>query len=222
MEATVRQAHIALDDWIDKNTQNLSCRKGCFSCCYALIIVGSSEARYLHTQLDSSALARIWQEGPARLEAIRTHKHNPQFATQHFLSKQACSLLQEGICTAHAARPLACRGVLTDLSPAYCAPGAVISLRGPAKTSYQKQLSKQHGPEHYLKKPWQKSKQAAQALWKSEQQSGFNLTGELISFLYLLQQTSFQEALHSAKQTDLYLDNLGLLGGDWGFWVDEQ
>lgn len=199
-----------------------SCRKGCHFCCYALVMVGLAEAEYLRENLDSGWLAEAEKVGRERLKKVARGKHNPNFATAYFLGGNRCPLLTEdGACSAHAHRPLACRGVLTDFDAHYCAPGAVINLRGRAKDDYEHQLRSYHGPEHYLKTPWLLSEGAAQKLWDTERTArGFTVIGELATLIYLRGQDEFQTALRLGPEaTSRYLKGLSLLGGDWGFWV---
>ncbi|MDX2005629.1 MAG: YkgJ family cysteine cluster protein [Meiothermus sp.] len=226
LESTVRAAHAALDRraeaYLEQHRLGLSCRKGCFSCCLALVVVGLAEAEYLRERLEPEVLKRVEQAGQKRLKRIAREKHRPDFATRYFLEANRCPVLAEdGSCSAHAARPLACRGVLTDLEARYCAPGAVPGLKGKDKSAYQGRLTAQHGPEHYLKAPWQSSERQAQRLWELERrQRGFTVIGELAGLIYLLGLGEFRAALEGGlPPTQQYLEGWKVLGGDWGFWA---
>ncbi|MER3553002.1 MAG: YkgJ family cysteine cluster protein [Meiothermus sp.] len=226
LRQAVSQAHAELDRRSAAYLRTLalqpSCRKGCYFCCYALVMIGLAEAEYLRENLSPERLAQVEQTGRERLRQIARGKHRPNFATSYFLQANPCPLLTEdGACSAHAHRPLACRGVLTDLDAHYCTPGAVLNLRGRAKDDYEDQLRSYHGPEHYLKTPWLLSEQTAQGLWETEQKvRGFTVIGELATLVYLRGQDDFQTALRLGPEaTRRYLQRLSLLGGDWGFWV---
>ena len=226
----LRQAVAKAHQDLEHRTQNylegqglrVSCRKGCFSCCFALVVVGLAEAEYLREHIPREWLDSVEITGKARLERLAKVKSEESFATKYFLEANPCPLLSsDGACSAHAQRPLACRGVLTNLEAKYCAPGAVPSLKGKAKTEYQRQLRPYHGPEHYLKVPWHASEKTAQKLWETEQRlRGFTVIGELASQLYLLGQADFQAALAEGQDAvRRYLKQRRVLGGAWGFWV---
>ncbi len=229
LHRTVAKAHERLErrtaSYLAERGIRVSCGYGCYACCSAWVVVGLAEAEYLREALEAhqpQALARIEAEGPKRLARIARQKHQPDFPTRYFLENRPCPLLTpEGACSAHAYRPLACRGLLTNLSARYCVPGVVPALRGREKTAYMAQLKPWHGPEHYLKVPWQLSERTAQKLWATEQQErGFTVIGELIGLIFLLGQRDFQaalqEGLEAVRQT---LEKRRLLGGGHGFWV---
>lgn len=226
LQQAVARAHSGLEQRTRRHLQShdlqVNCRKGCFFCCYALVMVGLAEAEYLRLHIAPEQLKAVDEIGRERLGRIATVKHESNFATAYFLEANPCPLLTVGgACSAYPARPLACRGVLTNLQARYCAPGAVLKLKGKAKAEYQKQLHSIHGPEHYLRVPWQSSKSAARQLWSSEQRiRGFTVIGELASLVYLVGQRPFQKAIKEGLEaTQSYLEESQVLGGDWGFWV---
>ncbi|MCS7069766.1 MAG: YkgJ family cysteine cluster protein, partial [Meiothermus sp.] len=208
MEPVLRQAVALAHQNLEARTaqylarlgQKVSCRRGCFACCYAWVVVGLAEAAYLREHLEAhlpDALARVEAEGPNRLRRIAQHKHRADFPTTYFLEAHPCPLLtSEGACAVHPHRPLACRGVLTNLEARYCAPGVVPNLRGSERAVYQRQLRAWHGPEHYLRVPWQLSERSAQKLWATEKKvRDFTVIGELVSLIYLLGQADFRDAV---------------------------
>ncbi|ADH63989.1 protein of unknown function UPF0153 [Allomeiothermus silvanus DSM 9946] len=200
----------------------ISCRKGCAFCCHALVTLSLAEAEYLRGHLSPEGLEHVQGVGQKRLQRIAREKNTPDFPTRYFLEAHPCPLLtQDGACSAYAHRPLACRGVLTDLQARYCSPGAIPALKGTQRKAYLGQLEPHHGPEHYLKIPWRASEQAARRLWRREQGArGFTVIGELASMIYLLGQADFRKALSGGqKAVRDYLRSQGLLGGEWGFWV---
>lgn len=227
LEQLVADAHRTQDAqtrrYLERTGLRVSCRAGCAFCCHALVVVGLAEAQYLREQLEADVLERLESEGAIRLRRIRREKHRADFPARYFAEANPCPLLTpEATCSAYAARPLACRGVLTDLEARYCAPGAIPRLKGAELAHYRRQLRPYHGPEHYLEQPWQSSERLAQNLWEREQAlRGFTVVGELASLLYLLGQEKFQSALAQGKKAvQDYLRGLGVLGGKWGFWVD--
>ncbi len=213
------------EKYLGQRNLEVSCRQGCFACCYAWVVVGLAEAEYLREQLEAhhpEVLARAEAAGRKRLELIAREKHRPDFATAFFLGANPCPLLtREGACSVHPYRPLACRGVLTNLPARYCAPGVVPALRGQERATYQDQLKPWHGPEHYLKVPWQLSERAAQKLWSIEQKTrGFTVVGELASLVHLLGQQGFQEAVSKGlASVRRALKQRGLVGGRFGVWA---
>ncbi len=225
----VARAHQGLEarteGYLKRQSLEVSCARGCFSCCLAWVVVGLAEAEYLREELEAhqpEVLARAEAEGQKRLERIAREKHRPDFPTAYFLEANPCPLLtSEGACSVHPHRPLACRGVLTNLPARYCAPGAVPNLQGQARTQYQAQLKPWHGPEHYLRVPWRLSERTAQQLWATERQvRGFTVVGELASLIFLLGQQDFLEAMRGGvPAVRLALKKRRVLGGDYGFWV---
>jgi Fe-S-cluster containining protein len=227
LEELVAHAHRVQDArtrrYLERAGLRVSCRAGCALCCHALVVVGLAEAEYLRERLEPSALERLEAEGAARLRRIRREKHRADFPARYFAEANPCPLLTpEATCSAYAVRPLACRGVLTDLEARYCAPGTLPRLKGEELVRYRGRLGPHHGPEHYLKQPWQSSERLAQGLWEREQAlRGFTVVGELASLLHLLGRPEFQNALAQGKKAVRdYLRDRGVLGGKWGFWVD--
>ncbi|GIW37805.1 MAG: hypothetical protein KatS3mg074_203 [Meiothermus sp.] len=196
LRQAVARAHQNLDTrtehYLAQHGLKVSCRQGCFSCCFAWVVVGLAEAEYLREVLEAQApglLARVEAEGQKRLERIAQEKHKADFPTAYFLEANPCPLLTpEGACSVHPHRPLACRGVLTNLLARYCAPGVVPALRGKERAAYQGQLKPWHGPEHYLKRALAAILSARpRRLWATEQQvRGFTVIAELASLAYLL------------------------------------
>jgi len=229
LRRAVVKAHRQLEhrtaSYLAKQQIRVSCGRGCSACCAAWVVVGLAEAEYLREALEAhqpEVLARTEAEGQKRIKRIAREKHRPDFPTAYFLEANPCPLLtSDGACSVHPYRPLACRGVLTNLEARYCAPGAVPRLRGQERTRYLAQLRPWHGPEHYLRVPWQLSERTAQQLWATEQQvRGFTVIGELASLIYLLGQQDFQEALRGGLETvGRVLERRRLLGGAYGFWV---
>lgn len=222
----VEKAHLEIDGrieaYLNRHSLEVSCKRGCFSCCFALVVLSLGEADSIRAQLEPGLLAQVETTGLQRLQRIARDKNQPDFATQYFLEAHRCPFLSpDNACSVHPFRPLACRGVLTDLEPIYCAPGVGPNLKGSEKIKYQVQLRPYHGPEHYLKTPWQVSERLAHKLWETERQvRGFTVIGEMASLIYLLGQAEFQGALEAGKKTvSNYLRKLGVLGGGWGFWV---
>ncbi|RDI95633.1 YkgJ family cysteine cluster protein [Meiothermus sp. QL-1] len=224
MHSALRGAVLEAHRRMERHTEGVraSCRKGCAFCCLAWVVVGLAEAEYLWTQLPPHLRLRVEAEGPVRLERLVRQKGHPRLPTRHFLEARPCPLLTaEGACGVYPHRPLACRGVLTDLDARYCAPGVVPALRGRARLEYLRQLGPRHGPEHYLRRPWQAAERLARQIWAAEQQiRGFTVVGELVGLLYLAGKPAFQRALALGKRAvRRWLAERGLLGGRWGFWV---
>lgn len=223
MLEAVRNAHQSFDQWLEAHagSKRISCSKGCAHCCHTWVVIGLAEAQYLLQHLSLQQAQAMQNEGHKRLERLKHTKDQANFVTQFFLEAHPCPLLAtDQSCQAYEFRPLACRGVLTDLNPTYCRPGALLQLSPVQHQAYTAQLGPQHSPEHYLKRPWAKSESLAQRLWQQQQSSqGFTVVGEMCGLVYLLTQEDFAKALASAKETTQYLRSLGVWGGAWGYWV---
>lgn len=226
IKTKVGQAHLALDQdissYLAKKALSVSCREGCFFCCYALVLLSLGEVELLAGALSTAVLEKTRKVGRERLSRLAREKFDPSFATNFFLERDPCPLLDGGgRCSAYSARPFACRGVLTNLSPSYCQPGAVPKLRGTERQQYQLQITDVHGPEHYLRVPWKLGETSAKALWEEERQlRGFTVVGELASMIYLLGVPGFQNAIEQGKAAaEGYLQQKAVLGGEFGFWV---
>lgn len=200
----------------------VSCKPGCAACCNAWVHVGLGEAQYLWSTLDQVQRERAVKMGGIRLAELVDRRTQPDWPTEHFLRGQGCPLLtEEHLCGAYQSRPLACRGVLTDLDPGYCQPGVVPGLEGEARQNYYQQLQpRRHGPEHYLSRPMLLGQQLAEEVWALERQlRGFTVIGELCGLLAMLQDREFQAQLESLVAVRRYLKSRGVLGGEWGYWA---
>ncbi len=208
MEVFEREARAldeAIRDFLAWKGLGVSCRAGCFACCYGWVTASRLEAEALLPHLTEAQRARVRAEGQARLALLKESKDDPRFPERFFLLKRPCPLLEGGLCGVYPHRPLACRGVLTDEDPGYCQPGNPH----PAPKAH-------HGPGHYLKVPHRMARMAMERLWEEEgRRYGFVLLGELSGLLYLLE----EGLLSSREETKARLGALGVLGGRFGYQI---
>jgi len=222
----VARAHAGFDrfltDYLGESGLVPSCRAGCFFCCYGWVEASLGEAERVLAHAPAEARARALAEGRRRARLLARAKDEPRLPERHFLSRSPCPLLEGGRCAVYEARPLACRGVLTDLDPAYCAPGAVRRMPPRERRRYRARLDpRRHGPEHYLRLPKEEARRRFfQLLAEEARKRGFTLSGELSVLLYLLQHPSFQKAMgQGPRAVRAYLARRRLLGGAYGVWL---
>ena len=199
-----------------------SCRAGCFFCCYGWVEASLGEAERALRLAPPVVKERVRREGARRARLLARAKNDPRLPERHFLSRTPCPFLEGGRCAVYEARPLACRGVLTDRDPRYCEPGAVPALKGPERARYLAGLDpRRHGPEHYLRVPKEESSRRFFALLGAEaRERGFSLSGELSVLAYLLGLPGFQRAMKKGpRAVRAYLRKKRLLGGRWGLWL---
>jgi len=222
----VARAHADFDrfllDYLEQSGLRPSCRAGCFFCCYGWVEASLGEAERALGAADDAVRRRVFLEGRRRARRLARAKNDPRLPERHFLARVPCPFLAEGRCAVYPARPLACRGVLTDLDPAYCAPGATRRLKGRALSRYRSRLDpRRHGPEHYLRVPKEAARRRFLALLEAEARArGFTLAGELSVLAYLLQHPPFRAALEEgAGAVRAYLARRRILGGRYGVWL---
>lgn len=187
-----------LADYLAKRKIAPSCRAGCFACCLGLVTLSRLEGEALLPHLTGAQRQRLLEEGPKRLALLKEGKDDPHFPSRFFLSRTPCPFLEEGLCGVYPWRPLACRGLLTAQDPSLCQPEA----------GFQR--------NHFLPTPWRMARMRMERLWEEEgRRYGFVVVGEMVSLLYLLQK-GFPDTLQEAQKA---LEELGVLGGKWGFQV---
>jgi len=222
----VARAHRGFDrfvaDYLKEAGIRPSCRRGCFFCCFGWVEASLGEAERVLQAASPAIRERARREGERRARLLRRAKNDPRLPERHFLSRTPCPFLAGGRCAVYEERPLACRGVLTDLEPAYCAPGANRALKGRALKRYRSRLDpRRHGPEHYLRVPKAEAGRRFFRLLDEEARvRGFTLSGELSVLVYLLLHPPFQKALKQGPgAVRAYLARRGLLGGRYGIWL---
>jgi Fe-S-cluster containining protein len=108
--ASCRRLNRAIDDKIDalqRSGASVACAPGCAFCCHLRVDVFPHEAsallHHLRTQLAPERAARI--EERIRANARRVDAMTPK---QHRSAGLACAWLENGLCSAHEVRPVAC------------------------------------------------------------------------------------------------------------------
>jgi Fe-S-cluster containining protein len=84
----------------DTTPAAIACRKGCAWCCYGTVMVTAPEAFRLARAVKHKATFLERAQATANLTAA-----------ERFGRKLPCPLLEDGLCSAYAARPLSCRRV---------------------------------------------------------------------------------------------------------------
>ncbi|WP_114312737.1 YkgJ family cysteine cluster protein [Thermus caldifontis] len=196
VEAHWRALEADLADYLAKKGIAPSCRAGCFACCFGLVTLSRLEGEALLPHLSQAQRSRLLEEGPKRLALLREGKDDPRFPSRHFLSRTPCPLLEEGLCGVYPWRPLACRGLLTQGDPRLCEPEAGLKQG------------------QFLPAPWRMARLRMEAVWEEERRRyGFLVLGELATLLYLLLSGFPGER----EEAEVLLQELGILGGRWGF-----
>ena len=89
----------------------MACVRGCLHCCYNQISLSEPEALflglYVHERLGPERLARVDADADAVLARIKGLTKHQVGAIRHLVP---CPLLEDGACSVHPVRPLACRG----------------------------------------------------------------------------------------------------------------
>lgn len=114
MLQTMNNFYESLDGFIDLFLQQAAaeqpahCRKGCDWCCHQAVFAQTHEFRYLKNwmfaNMDAEQLEKV------RKRAEKKHKTTSRLSPEERLQhKEPCPLLENGVCSAYAARPVACR-----------------------------------------------------------------------------------------------------------------
>ncbi len=140
---TVRDAYELLDSTLDEITFTppIVCARGCHHCCYNQISLTPAEALYLGFHLLENFTPEhrkvIASKVNTLLETIRGMTRLEIAAIRHELP---CVLLEDGACSVHPARPLACRG-WNAVDAAQCR--ASVELRDPQMMIENHELHRQ-------------------------------------------------------------------------------
>jgi Fe-S-cluster containining protein len=86
----------------DKAPSAIACRKGCAWCCYGTVMVTAPEAFRLARAIKPADKARFIERAQATANLT---------AAERFGRKLPCPLLEDGLCSSYAERPLSCRRV---------------------------------------------------------------------------------------------------------------
>jgi Fe-S-cluster containining protein len=145
----------------------VTCRAGCFHCCREPVWVEISEARHIAAQFTGDARAQLasrvavwWRQffaGGHDADVPPREQHGAELA-QYLSENIWCPLLQDGLCSAYAARPMGCRMFNAVGSPSRCA--------DPAKRITQKFLAINETPEIMLRAMGELCQHAGTALFQ--------------------------------------------------------
>jgi len=132
---------------VEDDGKNISCAKGCGACCAQLVPISEIEARGI------AAMLRAWPKGRRQkimsrfthaklrfeeaglwqtlLEPEQLEQGQVQsLALDYFAERVACPFLEDGACSIHPERPLACREYLVTSDPRHCAEPAQGNING--------------------------------------------------------------------------------------------
>lgn len=113
LSAAVQDAYAIFDDHMATAVfaPPLACRRGCTHCCYNQISLSEPEALflglYVFERFGPERLAQVEADTRAVLDRIRGLTRRQVGDIRHLVP---CPLLEDGACSVHPARPLACRG----------------------------------------------------------------------------------------------------------------
>lgn len=123
---------------LEKQGEEISCRKGCAACCRSMVPISEVEARRLHELVESlpeprrsqivtrfaEVLRRLDQAG--LLDKLRTRDEwtdleNKEVQVEYFRQVIACPFLEDESCTIYGNRPASCREFLVTSPADKCA-----------------------------------------------------------------------------------------------------
>lgn len=126
-ETRARAVHAALAPLLDATpaASTRQCRRGCSHCCHLPVGVTFGEVmRLAHGLVATPGLAAAVAAAAAATRGLAWNA----------LAGHACPLLLDGVCLAHAERPLACRALASSDARACAA-----ALRGPAVVPFDRE-----------------------------------------------------------------------------------
>lgn len=136
-ELSNRSIAIAVENTVQQG-QSISCQKGCGACCAQLVPVTETEIRQIARLIKSLPKAtrqKVMQRFDTARQKLETaglwqKLSNPmsldlhdstEFGLQYFELGIACPFLEDGACSIHVDRPLACREYLVTSDAKHCA-----------------------------------------------------------------------------------------------------
>ena len=131
-----KSIRIAVESGLKEN-ENIACSKGCGECCAQLVPVTEIEiqeiAKYIDKQpkTKKEKIKKSFTQAKKKLEEVGMWDRlmNPQlidlekstdFGLDYFDQKIYCPFLEDGACSIHPVRPLACREYLVTSDPKNC------------------------------------------------------------------------------------------------------
>lgn len=112
---------------------NASCRKGCSSCCYALVHTTLPEAMAVaeeiftnatHAKLRPTLAGLLRDQLKVAAEGVRRGVKD-----YYFKARVPCVFLKHGACSIYASRPSACRLHYVISEPELCSPAVTATVR---------------------------------------------------------------------------------------------
>lgn len=113
MYAAIESMNSSLQEFARQQGQQIACKKGCQWCCHQPVFAMDYELDFLKRYIGQHFT-------PAQQTQIKTKANKKNEALKHLRgddllnAKHPCPLLEKGICTAYAARPVACRIYLSS------------------------------------------------------------------------------------------------------------
>ena len=121
----------------EKEGESISCKKGCAACCAQLVPISETETQFISRKIMSMPRqkkrtimqrfeaaklvfegAGIWQD-LLQPQLIKKERRK-EFALKYFQLQQFCPFLENGACSIHEQRPIACREYLVSSDASHC------------------------------------------------------------------------------------------------------
>jgi len=167
-ELTNKVVDTAVNDFL-KDDKTISCEKGCGACCVQLVPITDIEAREIATLIKSLPKVKK-REIREKFELAKktfteaglwqtlSHPENVdddnvrELGHEYFAQQVACPFLEDGACSIHPVRPLACREFLVTSPAVYCQKpneNDVVTVDIPSRISNALGRLGEHDP-HYV------------------------------------------------------------------------
>jgi len=121
----------------EKEGKSISCKKGCAACCAQLVPISETETQFIFQKIASMAkkkrqaimqrfeAAKLVFEGAGIWEdLLQPHllkkERRKELGLKYFQLQQFCPFLENGACSIHEQRPIACREYLVTSDASHC------------------------------------------------------------------------------------------------------
>jgi len=113
MYAAIDSMNTSLQQFAQQQGQQIACKKGCQWCCHQPVFAMDYELDFLKQYIGKNFTPR--QQTRIKEKALKKNEALGRLKGDKLLNaKHPCPLLVQGVCTAYAARPMACRIYLSS------------------------------------------------------------------------------------------------------------